>query len=134
MALTFSTALGNAMLDLIDDYVNSGSGAGKIRFYATADTSYTTILAEITCQDPAFSVASGGVITLQGTPLSDASANNSGTVGLFRFVDSDNNFEFRGTCSLSGGGGDLILSTLAVTAGQVFTVSSASISVPVSAT
>jgi hypothetical protein len=134
MALTFSTALGNAILDLINAYVNSGSGAGKIRFYATADTTYTTILAEITCRDPAFNIGAGGVITLQGTPLSDSSANNSGTVGVFRFVDSDNNFEFRGTCSLSGGGGDLILSTLAVTAGQVFTISSATISVPVAAT
>jgi hypothetical protein len=117
------------MADLIDDAVNAGTGAGKIQFAATADTTFSTLLAEITCQDPAFSAASSGVITLQGTPLSDSSANNTGTVGIFRFVDSDNNEVFRGTCSLSGDGGDLILSTLSVTSGQTFTISSASITV-----
>ena len=57
------------MADLIDDAVNAGTGAGKIQFAATADTTFSTLLAEITCQDPAFSAASSGVITLQGTPL-----------------------------------------------------------------
>lgn len=129
MALTFTITLRNIMADAIDDAVNAGSGAGKIQFAAAADTTFTTLLAEITCQDPAFSAASNGVITLQGTPLSDTSANNSGTVGIFRFVTSDDTEVFRGTCTLSGNGGDLILSTLSVTAGQTFTVTSASISV-----
>lgn len=129
MALTFATALRNAAADLVDDYVNAGSGAGKIQFAATADTTFTTLLAEITCQDPAFSAASNGVLTLLGTPLSDTSANNTGTIGIFRFVDSDNNEVFRGTCTLSGNGGDLILTTLSVTAGQTFTVTAATLTV-----
>jgi len=129
MALTFVTSLRNSMADLIDDSVNLGAAAGKIQFADAADTTFATLIAEITCQDPAFSAAASGVITLQGTPLSDTSANNTGTIGIFRFVDSDNNEVVRGTCSTSGGGGDLILSTLSVTAGQTVTVSSASITV-----
>lgn len=131
MALTFSTTLGNALLDAIDDAVNGGAGAGKLQFAATGDTSFSSILAEITCQDPAFSAASSGSIALRGTPLSDPSANNSGTVGIFRFVTSANTEVLRGTCTLSGDGGDIILSSLNVTAGQVFTLNYATITLPV---
>lgn len=129
--MEFATTLGNALLDALDDAVNAGAGAGKIQFAAAADTSFSTILAEITCQDPAFGAASAGSIALAGTPLSDPSANNSGTIGLYRFVDSTGAAKWRGTVSLSGDGGDMILSSLSVTAGQVFTLNYATISLPV---
>lgn len=130
MALTHVTALRNAIADLVDTYINAGSGAGKLQLTTSADTNFSTLLAEITLSDPAFGAASAGVITLSGLPVSDASANNSGTAGLFRFVDSDNTEVLRGTVTLSGGGGDMILDTLSVTAGQSFTVSACTWTAP----
>lgn len=129
MALTLATTLRNTLADAVDDAVNAGASFGRIQIAETADTTFTTLLAEVTLQDPAFSAAAAGVITLQGVPLSDASANNTGTAGIFRIVDSDTTEVLRGTCSLSGGGGDMILSTLSITAGQVFTITALTITI-----
>lgn len=128
MALTFVTALRTAGADLINSYVNAGASFGKLQLAATADTTFATLLAEVILQDPAFTNTTG-VLSLAGAPKTDSSANNTGTAGIFRIVDSNNLEVWRGTCTLSGGGGDLILNTLSVTAGQTFTITSASLTV-----
>ena len=64
MSLGLATALRNSRLDAINTAINAGAGADLIRIYdgtrpATGGAA-TTLLAELTCTDPAAAAASGG--------------------------------------------------------------------------
>ena len=79
-----------------------------------------TLLASITL--PATPLSSGtGQVTLNGT-WQDTNANASGTVGHYRLTDGTD-IEV-GTVTVTGGGGDLTLDSVSVTAGQTVTISS----------
>lgn len=128
LALSFSGTVRNNRLTALRDAIDGGTGAGLWRIYdgsrpSTCGTA-TTMLAEITLQDPCGTVSSQ-VLTFSGTPLSDTSANATGTASWFRIVDSS------GTCCVDGNvgtsGSDLNLNTTSITSGVQVTVSSATI-------
>ena len=55
----------------------------------------------------------------------DLSADASGDAGHFRIYESTGTTcHKQGTCTASGGGGDMILDSITLSAGQAFTVSS----------
>lgn len=118
---TLATAARNAACDGVVDLVDGGSGAGKLEI---GTTGFGSILATVTLADPAFGAASTGVATGASFPRSDTSADNSGTAAEWRVRDSDNNTIMSGTATLSGGGGELILDSLTIVAGQTVTISS----------
>lgn len=135
--LRLANATRSAMADGIDDQINAGAGAGLLRIYdgsqpAGPDTAVTsqTLLAEITLSDPAFGAASNGVITLSGTPLSDASANATGTASWARFVDSDGNAKV--DCDVGTSGATINLNTTSIVSGGTVTITSGTITVPAS--
>lgn len=99
----------NAAADAIVDLVDAGAGAGVLQI---ATASFASILATITLQDPAYGAASAGSAALLGTPLSDTSADNTGTAAVWRIRDSNSNVVFDGPAATSGGG-DINLSTTA---------------------
>lgn len=135
MAVRLSADLANNLANAIDDDVNAGSGAGTIKIYtgsqpATADTTATgTLLATFTLGDPAFGAAAGGVITLNGTPLTVAAAA-TGTAGWFRMADSDNNPVLDGSVGTSGN--QINLNTTSITSGVNVTITSGTITMPTS--
>lgn len=123
MALAFSTAVRNAMLDGI----TSTAGAScKLRIYdgtrpATGGAA-TTLLAELTCNATFAPSASGGVLTLNAI-TSDTSADATGTATWFRIVKSD------GTTHILDGnvgtsGSDLNLNSTSIVATGTVAVSS----------
>lgn len=115
MAITISTPAGvNAACDAIVDLVDAGAGAGHIQI---ATTAFASILSTITCSDPAFGAASAGVATLAGTPLQDASADNTGTAAVWRARDSNNQVVFSGNTATTADGSDITLDTVARNAG-----------------
>lgn len=125
MALAYVIALRNTRLDAIDDAVNAGAGAGLIRIYdgtrpATGGTA-TTLLAELTCSDPAFGAASAGALTASAI-TQDASANATGTATWFRVVDSAGNAVIDGNVGTSGS--DLNLTTTSIVSGQPVSITS----------
>jgi hypothetical protein len=125
MALAFASTLRSSRADLIDDAVNAGSGAGLLRIYSgtrpsTGGTA-TTLLAELTFSDPAFGVASGGVLTASAI-TADSSANNTGTATWFRVVDSAGTFVMDGNVGTSGS--DLNLNSTSISANQNVSVTS----------
>lgn len=126
MALGILESVRNSMLTQIVNAVDAGVGAGKLRIYdgsrpATGGTA-TTLLAEITLNDPSFTVT-GGVATMDVTPEpSDTSANSTGTASWFRIVDSADNFVLDGNVGTSGS--DLNLTTTSIVAGQPITITS----------
>lgn len=124
MALQFSTTVRNGMLDAIE----TGTGVSavlKIRTGAapancgTADSG--TVLASITLASDWAAAASGGTKALSGLPVSDTSADNTGTAAHFRLYASDGS-----TCHMQGtvgtSGTDMIVDSTSFTAGQAFNV------------
>lgn len=137
MSFTLSNALRSALANATDDHINAGSGAGKVRVYsgsrpAGPDTAVTsqTLLLEFTLADPAFGAASNGVITLDADPDLSTTGLAAGTATWARFLDSDNVAAIDCKVSTSGGGGDLILSTAAVSVGLTVTITDGTVTMP----
>ena len=131
MALAFAATTRNAWLDAIDDLLNAGAGAALIRIYdgsrpATGGAA-TTLLAELTCSDPACGAASAGVLTFSAI-TQDSSANASGTATWFRMVDSNATFVLDGNVGTSGS--DLNLTSTTITITEPVSISSATITAP----
>jgi hypothetical protein len=133
MAVRLSANLANSLADAIDSFLGN---AGTIKIYtgtqpATADTAASgTLLATFTLGSPGFGNASGGVITLSGTPLTVA-AVATGTAGWFRIWKSD------GTTAVLDGsvgtsGHQINLNTTSITSGVNVTITSGTITMPTS--
>lgn len=75
-----------------------------------------------------FGAASSGVKTLSGVPLSE-DALADGTATWFRLSDASG-ARIDGKCSESGGGGDLILASTAITAGLTITITAGTLTAP----
>lgn len=127
MAVQLSTAVRNARLDAIETQVGT-SAILKIRTGAqpancgTADSG--TVLATLSLPSDYMAAASGGTKALTGT-WEDASADNAGTAGHWRLYASDGTTcGAQGTCSGTGGGGDLELNNTSIAAGQQVTITS----------
>lgn len=119
MALGFATTLRTARASQIVAAIDAGAGAGKLRLYngtrpATGGT-VTTLLAELTFSDPCGTVTNG-VLTFNSI-TSDASADNTGTATWFRIVDSTGAFVLDGTITVTGGGGDITMTSTSIQAG-----------------
>lgn len=128
MALGFTAALQNAILDEITAALDAGAGAGKVRIYngtrpADADTAVSgqTLLAELTLSDPSAAAASGGVWTANSI-TGDATADATGTASWFRALDSNNNAVLDGDVGTSGS--DLNLNSTSITAGGTVDITS----------
>lgn len=126
MAIQFSTAVRNGMLDAIE--VAAGTSAIlKIRSgaqpanCAAADSG--TVLATINLPSDWAANASGGTKAFNSLPQSDLSADNSGTGAHFRLYASDGT-----TCHEQGtygtSGTDLIGDSVTFTAGQAVNLNS----------
>lgn len=131
MALAFAVTTRNGWLDNVNTLLNAGAGAALIRIYdstrpATGGTA-TTLLAELTCSDPAAAAASSGVLTFSAI-TQDASANATGTATWFRMVDSAATFVMDGNVSTTGS--DLNLTSTSIVITEPVSISSATITAP----
>jgi len=92
-----------------------------------------TVLATFTLQDPAFGAAaasgSGAVATLLGVPLTDASADNTGTAG-YGAVLGDAVVKWTGDVTITSGGGDFEIDNLSITAAQEVRLTSLTLTLP----
>ena len=119
MALGFATTLRTARASQIVAAIDAGAGAGKLRLYngtrPATGGAVTTLLAELTFSDPCGTVTNG-VLTFNSI-TSDASADNTGTATWFRIVDSTGAFVLDGTITVTGGGGDITMTSTSIQAG-----------------
>lgn len=129
MAYTVNLSARNALLADI----RTQCAGGFARFYtgsrpADPDTVASgTLLAEVTLGSPAFAAPSGGSMALSGVPLEDTSANASGTVGYVRFATSGGAGVADGTVTVTGGGGEVEMPDVDVTATEPFRITSLTI-------
>jgi hypothetical protein len=127
MALQFSTALRNALLDSMETTIGAApileirSGAPPANC-AAADSG--TLLASMTLPSDWMAAASGGSKAMSGT-WQDLAANNTGTAGHYRIKDSGGTTcHEQGTVTATGGGGDLTLDNTSIASGQQVSITS----------
>ena len=134
MTLSLANAVRTLMCDALVDSLDAGAAAGTIKIYdgtrpANPNAAITgTLLATVTCIDPAFGAASNGVATLSDPAAVTAVA--TGTATHFRAADSDGNAKFDGSVTATGGGGDLTLATTSITSGLSVDLTGGTITVP----
>lgn len=121
MAINYRASLKTTRMNDVKTDIDVGAGAGYIEICSAA---YASVLATITLSDPCGSVT-GDVLTLT-MPKSDTSADATGTAAVARIKESAgtvivNNLTV-GTSAM-----DIILTSLAITAGDTVTISSATL-------
>lgn len=124
MAVTHPTSVRNSLADLVVDLIDAGAGAGTLEF----QTSGNVEVATLTFSDPAFGAASSGTATASAI-TSDTNATG-GTIAKAVAKDSSGNTVFTCSVTATGGGGDIELSSVSVSAGQTVAVSSLTYSAP----
>lgn len=126
MTIGMATTLRNARLDAINTAINAGAGAGTIKIYdgsrpATGGAA-TTLLATLTCSDPAAGAAAAGALTLSAI-TSDLTADATGTATWARIADSNGTFVL--DCSVGTSGEDINFNTVSFVAGAAIAITSA---------
>lgn len=128
MTHQLSVAVRNAMLDALETAIGAGaivkmrSGAQPASC-ATADSG--TVLATFTLASDWMAAASAGSKAFLSTPLTDPSADNTGTLAHYRIYASDGTTcHDQGAITITGGGGDMTVDSVSVTAGQVINITS----------
>lgn len=125
MTMQYSVAVRNARLDVVETTIGASpvlqirSGAPPVNCAAVDNGA---VLATIALPADWMASASGGTKSKSGT-WQDLSADASGTAGHFRVKDGPGTTtHMQGTCTITGGGGDMILDNTNFAIGQVFTV------------
>ncbi len=132
--LKISTAARNGACDAIVDLVDGGAGAGTIEIRtgappatpATADSG--TLLATLTCSDPAFGAAAAGVATASAI-TSDTNADATGDAGHYRIKDSDSNVIWQGTAGEAADTPDMTFDNKSIVAGGTVAISAFTLTV-----
>lgn len=125
MAVQHSVTVRNARLAAIEATIGASptlelrTGAPPANC-ATADSG--TVLATITLPSDWYAAPSGGQVTLLGT-WQDLTADATGTFGHYRIKQGATCHE-QGTVSGPGGGGDIVMDSATVTAGQQVSITS----------
>ena len=133
MTIQLSTSVRNALLDAIESTIST-SAIMKIRTNtvpancAAADAG--TVLATISLGSDWMAAASSGSKAKNGT-WEDASADNTGTAAHFRIYDSGGSTcHIQGTITATGGGGDMTLDSVSITASQDVVITGFTLTAP----
>ena len=135
MSLGFSTALRNARLQTIIDYLDAGTvnPNGSVNFYGAgvgrpatgAAITDQTLVGTVGLSIPSATIAAG-VLTFD-TFADDTSADADADIGWARFFDRDGNFVFDAGCGIAASGEDIIFNTLTARIGGIIQILSGSI-------
>lgn len=126
MTVQFSVAVQNARGDAIETTIGTGAII-KIRTGAQPATCATadsgTVLASITLASDWASNAASGVKGWSSLPVSDSSADGTGTAAHYRLYASDGTTcGSQGSVTATGGGGDMTVDNTSFVTGQTFQI------------
>lgn len=129
MAMTLTSAAASAAADAVVDLLDGGSGdsTGDIAFY---NAGATTLLCTCNLAATAFGAASSGVATAGA--VSQGTVQIAGTIALALFRNKSNTEIFRGSVSLAGAGGDIVLSGTAVNVNDTIDITALTYTQPTS--
>jgi len=124
MAVTHPTAIRTLLADTVVDQIDLNTPPGKI----IMQTSGGTTVATLTFSNPAFGSASSGVATAS-TITSDTNAVG-GTIAKAEFRQGGGTAIVLCSVTATGGGGDITLSSVVVSAGQTVSITSLTYTAP----
>lgn len=117
MAVTHPTAVRTGVADFVVDQLDEGTPPGLLEFQTAASASVATL----TFANPAFGAAAVGVATA-GTIVSDTNADG-GTIAKAELRNAAGTAKVLCSVTATGGGGDIELSSVVVSAGQTVSMS-----------
>ena len=118
MAVTHPTAVRTAVADFIVDQLDEGTPPGKLMI----QTAGSVEVALLTFANPAFGAAAAGVATA-GAIVSDTNADG-GTATKAELRNAAGTAKILCSVTATGGGGDIQLSSVVISAGQTVSISS----------
>ena len=124
MTVIYNTALKNTRMAAVVSAIDNG-GAGSLLFGASGGFTGANLLATIAF-DATCGTVSGGVLTFSSTPLTDASAGNTGTATQAEVEDGVGHVVISGL-TVGTSGSDINLSSTSIVAGQSVTITAATI-------
>jgi len=137
MALQLSDTIIGAMLNVIETTISPAFEAPRLKIYtgsppATVAAAATgSLLVDMTLPGDWMAAASGSapVTKVKAGTWEDTSADGSGNAGYFRIFANDNTTpHIQGTVTATGGGGDMTLDSIVITAGQTVTITTFTLS------
>jgi hypothetical protein len=124
VAVTHPAAIRTGIADYVVDQIDLNTPPGKI----VMQTSGGTTVATLTFSNPAFGAASSGVATASAI-TSDSSAVG-GTVAKAEFRQGGGTAVVLCSVTATGGGGDITLNSVIISAGQTVSISSLTYTAP----
>jgi hypothetical protein len=124
MAVTHPTAVRTGIADFVVDQLDEGTPPGTLEMQTSGDVEVATL----TFANPAFGAASSGTATA-GTVTSDTNATG-GTIAKARWKNNAGTDKVLCSVTGTGGGGDIELSSVVVSAGQTVSLSSLTYTAP----
>lgn len=124
MATTHPTAVRTGIADFVVDQLDEGTPPGKI----SMQTGASVVVATLTFPNPAFGAAAAGVATA-GTIVSDTNAVG-GTIAKAELRNAALTPKILCSVTATGGGGDIQLSSVVVSAGQTVSLSALTYTAP----
>lgn len=124
MAVTHATAIRNTIADAVVDAIDAGVGDGTLEL----QTSGAVEVATLTFSATAFGAASSGVAT--AAAITDDTSATGGTITQFQIKDGSGTVIISGSVSASGGGGDIVISSTSIGAGDTVSASSLTYTAP----
>lgn len=121
MAITHSSAIRTELAGLIRDSIDAGAGAGKCVILSPSNVVLATIPWQVPC-----GTVTGATLTFTITAAQqDPAIDQTGTAAKFSVQDSDNNEVFAGSISVTGGSGDMTVSSTAFVQGSPVNITGA---------
>ena len=124
MAVTHPTAVRDGICNFVVDQLDEGTPPGTLVFQTSGDVEVATL----TFSNPAFGASSGGTATA-GPIASDTNATG-GTIAKARLKNQAGTDKIICSVTATGGGGDIELSSVVVSAGQTVAVSALTYTAP----
>lgn len=119
MSVTYSNTVKDNRMTQVLNAIDGGASFGYIEICTAA---YAAVLATITLSDPCGTVGTQALTLTM--PKSDTNADNTGTAAIARIKDSNGNVIVSGL-TVGTSSTDIVLSSLAITAGDTVTLNSA---------
>src|SRR3990167_3536944 len=125
MAVTHPLLVRQGICNFVVDQLDEGTPPGTLVFQTSGDVEVATL----TLANPAFGAADGSAIATAGAIVSDTSATG-GTIAKARLKNQVGTDKIICSVTATGGGGDIELSSVVVSAGQTVSVSSLTYAAP----
>lgn len=142
MTLSMSNAAAIAACDSVVDLADIGTtdAQASVSIYsgtppANTDTALSgnTVLAELEMANPAFGAAvdaAPGGRAAAGAITDDTAADATGTATFFRIFDRDNVALIQGSVTVTAGGGDMEINSIAIQIGSKVEITSLTVTIP----